>query len=132
MSVRKFEAEVNQIVARLRADNTADVSDIVDTLLEKFEAEVAKRRKDLLAHFMLILFNFDAEGCLRNLTKAIALNPEDYVPTDKERTRLFICLWFVVKQHYTDEDYADVINEISRIYTSRIEEESEEQKLPFI
>lgn len=131
--MKKFEFEASQIVARIRADNTADVSDVVDTLLEKFEEEVAKRRRDLLAHFLLILFNFDAEKCLRNLTKAIALNPENCVPTDKERTKLFMCLWFVVKQHYADEDYAEVLDEISRIYIYRIEEEENgEQGLPFV
>ncbi len=111
---KQFQIELKQLVGEVRSYPDKSYDDIIDDLVSRYNDYVEKYKRDLLSHFLLVLFDFDYEACQRGITKCIALNPETIVTDPAERTRLLSALWFVISQTYCKDDYSVVLDNITK------------------
>ena len=100
--------------ARWRQDINADIMDI---LIEMKEAEmllVEKEKQNIVLTWMLSLYRYDSELLQRDITKIIALKPDNAVSPDMIR-KLLRVLWDSIQILLPEMDYASLFNDIERL-----------------
>lgn len=122
----------DEIIKKVRENPDADLSAEMQVLIEKMDKIKDREQTLLFSSFILILFDFDYERCLRTLTKCVTLDPQDLKPTPSEAGKLLGNLWFVIRQYYSQNDFSKVINDISNKYLMQQDSIEVGEELPFV
>ena len=117
--------KLNDLVEKLRKNPSRSCKKEIKDILDYDASRYRNFKRDLLSHFLLILFDFDYKACNLAITKCIVLNPNDYKVTPSERSKLVACLWFVITQTYDDDDYSEILDNIAKRALS------DDEDLPF-
>ena len=107
--------KLNDLVEKLRKNPSRSCKKEIKGILDYDASRYKNFKRDLLSHFLLILFEFDYKACNLAITKCIVLNPSNYrITSSSERSKLVACLWFVITQTYDDDDYSEILDNIAK------------------
>ena len=108
-----MRSHISKLVADAKLYPSRDFTEEIEALSKRLATIVESHRRELLCNFLLILYEFDYEECMRGITKCMLLNPEQLKVTPTERNRLLAVCWFVITQTFPSEDYSLILDNLA-------------------
>lgn len=122
----------DRVRERLQVDINADISDIIEEV-KRYNAYGRDRIKcNIISTWFLSLYDYDAEGLHRDITKMVVLEPVNDIPK-ADKKKLLKALWVSTQGLMGGNDYTILLNEVNRIVEyNRKYPETDDDDLPIV
>ena len=95
--------------------NNEDISQIHEKLVDDVIIHFLDYRLNLFTYFVLILYDFNFDECLKGICKCTTLKADNMEIKPVTNIEVLRRVWFIIAQFYSNEDCMQVVEKIKKM-----------------